>query len=287
MYFTQWRKVWFAKWIVKWWAPWKPRCLKWYTVRRILSRHRNRCSSARHARAPQPISHRRIPRPPRPFGFSPIPARRHGTSPSLSRWRAMASSSSSPAPALAGEALRQKRILSSKLYLEVPSSKVGRGHRPISSFQDTRELSLSQSNVFLQAPVVYSPAYDISFLGLEKLWAAFPPVHHLCRNTHRRSNVFDTACVCRHPFESAKWGRICRYLTREGYLDKKQMVEPLEACKEDLLVVINQESGIWFSPGSDFIVYLVWWIPCMAWLTRCTRRRIWTVSNAASEFPPL
>ncbi|AQL04110.1 Histone deacetylase 11 [Zea mays] len=94
----------------------------------------------------------------------------------------MASSSSSPAPALAGEALRQKRILSSKLYLEVPSSK---------------------------APVVYSPAYDISFLGLEKL----------------------------HPFESAKWGRICRYLTREGYLDKKQMVEPLEACKEDLLVV--------------------------------------------------
>lgn len=150
MYFTQWRKVWFAKWIVKWWAPWKPRCLKWYTVRRILSRHRNRCSSARHARAPQPISHRRIPRPPQPFGFSQIPARRHGTSPSLSRWRAMASSSSSsPAPALAGEALRQKRILSSKLYLEVPSSKVGRGHRPISSFQDTRELSLFRSQCFL------------------------------------------------------------------------------------------------------------------------------------------
>ncbi|RCV22622.1 hypothetical protein SETIT_4G235100v2 [Setaria italica] len=94
----------------------------------------------------------------------------------------MASSSASPAPAPAGESLRQKRILSSKLYLEVPSSK---------------------------APVVYSPAYDISFLGLEKL----------------------------HPFDSAKWGRICRYLTREGHLEKKQVVEPLEACKEDLLVV--------------------------------------------------
>lgn len=55
--------------------------------------------------------------------------------------------------------------------------------------------------------------------------------------------MFDTACVqplCRHPFDSAKWGRICRYLTREGYLDKKRMVDPLEACKEDLLVVINQ-----------------------------------------------
>ncbi|CAN6207427.1 unnamed protein product [Urochloa humidicola] len=94
----------------------------------------------------------------------------------------MASSSSSPAPAPAGESLRQKRILSSRLYLEVPSSK---------------------------APVIYSPAYDISFLGLEKL----------------------------HPFDSAKWGRICRYLTREGHLEKKRLVEPLEACKEDLLVV--------------------------------------------------
>ncbi|CAN6220997.1 unnamed protein product [Urochloa humidicola] len=100
----------------------------------------------------------------------------------LSGWRRMASSSSSPAPASAGESLRQNRILSSRLYLEVPPSK---------------------------APVIYSPAYDISFLGLEKL----------------------------HPFDSAKWGRICRYLTREGHLDKKQLVEPLEACKEDLLVV--------------------------------------------------
>nr|CAB3503120.1 unnamed protein product [Digitaria exilis] len=92
----------------------------------------------------------------------------------------MASSSASPAPA--GDSLRQKRILSSKLYLEIPSSK---------------------------APVIYSPAYDISFLGLEKL----------------------------HPFDSAKWGRICRYLTREGHLEKQRVVEPLEACKEDLLVV--------------------------------------------------
>ncbi|OEL30390.1 Histone deacetylase 2 [Dichanthelium oligosanthes] len=95
---------------------------------------------------------------------------------------ASSSASASPAPGPAGEPLRRKRILSSKLYLDVPSSKV---------------------------PVVYSPAYDISFLGLEKL----------------------------HPFDSAKWGRICRYLTREGHLEKKRVVEPLEACKEDLLVV--------------------------------------------------
>ncbi|PVH47639.1 hypothetical protein PAHAL_4G105200 [Panicum hallii] len=128
-------------------------------------------------------------RTPRPFGSSSTPhlaTRALSYSASPSCWRRMASSSSSPAPAPAGESLRQKRILSSKLYLDVPSSK---------------------------APVVYSPAYDISFLGFEKL----------------------------HPFESAKWGRICRYLTREGHLEKKKLVEPLEACKEDLLVVHTEK----------------------------------------------
>ncbi|GJN38680.1 hypothetical protein PR202_gb27745 [Eleusine coracana subsp. coracana] len=91
----------------------------------------------------------------------------------------MASSPPAPAPA---EILRRNRILSSKLYLDVPSSK---------------------------APVVYSPTYDIAFMGMEKL----------------------------HPFDSAKWGRICKYLTKEGHLQKTRVVEPLEASKEDLLVV--------------------------------------------------
>ncbi|TVU07939.1 hypothetical protein EJB05_41317 [Eragrostis curvula] len=91
----------------------------------------------------------------------------------------MASSPPAPAPA---EALRRNRILSSKLYLDVPSSK---------------------------APLVYSPGYDIAFMGMEKL----------------------------HPFDSAKWGRICKFLTKEGYLQKNRVVEPLEATKEDLLVV--------------------------------------------------
>ena len=92
---------------------------------------------------------------------------------SLCRWRRMASSSSSPAPAPAGEPLRQKRILSSKLYLDVPSSKVGRGH----PFSHPHLPGIARRAAFpclnrivsLQAPVVYSPAYDISFLGLEKL----------------------------------------------------------------------------------------------------------------------
>lgn len=40
-----------------------------------------------------------------------------------------------------------------------------------------------------------------------------------------------------HPFDSSKWGRICNFLTNEGVLDKNKIVEPLEASKEDLLVV--------------------------------------------------
>jgi hypothetical protein len=66
-------------------------------------------------------------RTPRPFGSSSTPhlaTRALSYSASPSCWRRMASSSSSPAPAPAGESLRQKRILSSKLYLDVPSSKV-------------------------------------------------------------------------------------------------------------------------------------------------------------------
>lgn len=41
----------------------------------------------------------------------------------------------------------------------------------------------------------------------------------------------------RHPFDSSKWGRICRFLISEGFLDKKHIVEPLEATKDDLRVV--------------------------------------------------
>lgn len=42
---------------------------------------------------------------------------------------------------------------------------------------------------------------------------------------------------CRHPFDSSKWGRICRFLILDGALEKNHIVEPLEASKDDLLVV--------------------------------------------------
>ncbi|KAG9157318.1 hypothetical protein Leryth_004966 [Lithospermum erythrorhizon] len=80
------------------------------------------------------------------------------------------------------ETLGSNRIFSSKLYFDVPSSKV---------------------------PLIYSSSYDISFGGIEKL----------------------------HPFDSSKWGRICGFLIADGLLDKKLIVEPLEATTDDLLVV--------------------------------------------------
>ncbi|PIN16858.1 putative histone deacetylase [Handroanthus impetiginosus] len=83
------------------------------------------------------------------------------------------------------ESARRSRILSSKLYFDVHTSKV---------------------------PVIYSSSYDIAFLGIEKL----------------------------HPFDSSKWGRICGFLIGEGLLDKKRIVEPLEAKREDLLVVHSE-----------------------------------------------
>ncbi|MED6144471.1 histone deacetylase, variant 2 [Stylosanthes scabra] len=81
--------------------------------------------------------------------------------------------------------LQRNRIFSSKLYFDVPRSKV---------------------------PIIYSESYDISFLGIEKM----------------------------HPFDSSKWGRVCKFLVSIGVLDKKCIVEPLEASKDDLLVVHSE-----------------------------------------------
>ncbi|CAL9231629.1 unnamed protein product [Arabidopsis halleri] len=83
------------------------------------------------------------------------------------------------------EALRRERILNSKLYFDVPLSKVS---------------------------IIYSSAYDISFMGIEKL----------------------------HPFDSSKWGRVCKFLVSDGFLEEKAIIEPLEASKNDLLVVHSE-----------------------------------------------
>ncbi|BFG18154.1 histone deacetylase 2 [Prunus yedoensis var. nudiflora] len=95
------------------------------------------------------------------------------------------SSSSSSDNGTGVQARRRSRILSSKLYFDIPNSKV---------------------------PLIYSSAYDITFLGIEKL----------------------------HPFDSSKWGRICGFLLVDNVVDKNCIVEPLEASKNDLLVVHSE-----------------------------------------------
>eukprot|EP00268_Persea_americana_P029652 TRINITY_DN2866_c0_g1_i9.p1 TRINITY_DN2866_c0_g1~~TRINITY_DN2866_c0_g1_i9.p1 ORF type:complete len:371 (+),score=63.72 TRINITY_DN2866_c0_g1_i9:72-1115(+) len=123
-----------------------------------------------------------------------------------------ATSASSSSAATDAETLRRNRILSSKLYLDVPPSKV---------------------------PLIYSASYDISFLGLEKL----------------------------HPFDSSKWGRICRFLITKGILDKNSIVEPIEASQDDLLVV-HSESYL-RSLKSSVKVSLIIEVPPVALLPNC------------------
>ncbi|XP_044471395.1 histone deacetylase 2-like [Mangifera indica] len=121
-------------------------------------------------------------------------------------------SSSLTSTATDAESLRRNRILSSKLYFDVPPSKV---------------------------PIIYSPAYNISFLGLEKL----------------------------HPFDSSKWGSICRFLNLSGVLDKTRIVEPIKASKEDLLVV-HTESYL-DSLKSSLHVAMILEVPPVALLPNC------------------
>nr|XP_051707761.1 histone deacetylase 11 isoform X3 [Oryctolagus cuniculus] len=58
-------------------------------------------------------------------------------------------------------------------------------------------------------PIVYSPRYNITFMGLEKL----------------------------HPFDAGKWGKVINFLKEEKLLTDGMLVEAREASEEDLLVV--------------------------------------------------
>ncbi|CAK9195763.1 unnamed protein product [Sphagnum jensenii] len=85
-------------------------------------------------------------------------------------------------------------------------------------------------------PIIYSSAYNIAFLGLERL----------------------------HPFDSSKWGRIKRFLVEDGLLDHKRVVEPVEATKEDLLVVHTE--GYLESLKHSFTVAVITEVPPLAFL---------------------
>ncbi|KAG6487196.1 hypothetical protein ZIOFF_055779 [Zingiber officinale] len=150
----------------------------------------------------------------------------------------LSSPGASASSSTAAESLRNSRILASKLYLDVPASKV---------------------------PLVYSSSYNIAFFGIEKLFKLLPV------NGVNDFDIVDLLAVCcvqlvlfemlamndlkdlkdasvvegckrtiLHPFDSSKWGRICQFLVKEGYLVMNKTVEPLEASEEDLLVVHSE-----------------------------------------------
>ncbi|XP_062400419.1 histone deacetylase 11 isoform X1 [Sardina pilchardus] len=58
-------------------------------------------------------------------------------------------------------------------------------------------------------PIVYSPEYNITFMGLEKL----------------------------HPFDAGKWGKVIHFLKEEQFISDDNIVQAREATEEDLLVV--------------------------------------------------
>jgi hypothetical protein len=160
----------------------------------------------------------------------------------------MSSSSAVPKGPAPADALRRNRILSSKLYFDVPGSKVNRSAvemflrllRPLVNLWlrlrlrrlrwSTRRRTTSPSS---ESRSCESAAYRLSIVYL-----TFFPGYGL------RLFLCARLLLCRHPFDSSKWGRICRFLTGEGHLEKSRVIEPLEASKEDLLVVRtkNQEA---------------------------------------------
>ncbi|KAI6224392.1 Hist-deacetyl domain-containing protein [Aphelenchoides fujianensis] len=72
-----------------------------------------------------------------------------------------------------------------------------------------KETKLYEVETEGKLPIVYSSAYNIHFLGLEKL----------------------------HPFDSKKWGHVIDRLIVNGKLTSGQIIEPREATREDLRVV--------------------------------------------------
>eukprot|EP00271_Cylindrocystis_brebissonii_P023123 TRINITY_DN9381_c0_g1_i1.p1 TRINITY_DN9381_c0_g1~~TRINITY_DN9381_c0_g1_i1.p1 ORF type:complete len:289 (-),score=49.62 TRINITY_DN9381_c0_g1_i1:495-1361(-) len=100
------------------------------------------------------------------------------------------------------------------------SGRFSRGDRRLmeSTSESQREERMKRSELFTdirpeQKAIIYSPAYDITFLGLEKL----------------------------HPFDSTKWRRVVALLIEAGILRSELCVKPREATEADLLVAHTPE----------------------------------------------
>lgn len=75
--------------------------------------------------------------------------------------------------------------------------------------KELHETSLYQDIKPTQWPIIYSPEYNIGFLGLEKL----------------------------HPFDAGKWGKVYGFLKDAGMICDDTTVRAAEATERDLLVV--------------------------------------------------
>ncbi|CAG5121811.1 unnamed protein product, partial [Candidula unifasciata] len=96
--------------------------------------------------------------------------------------------------------------------MTTPNSNVSRFKKPHRTPPPPKVLEYEVEIKNTQWPIVYSPMYNISFWGLEKL----------------------------HPFDSKKWGRIYKRLKDAGMLNGIPVVEPLEISEEELLCVHSQ-----------------------------------------------
>ncbi|XP_028906656.1 histone deacetylase 11 isoform X4 [Ornithorhynchus anatinus] len=94
-------------------------------------------------------------------------------------------------------------------------------------------------------PIVYSPGYNITFMGLEKL----------------------------HPFDAGKWGKVINFLKEEKLIADDMIVAAREATEEDLLVVhtrryLNRLKNhiLESSPEWSFVVATITEIPPVLFL---------------------
>lgn len=62
-------------------------------------------------------------------------------------------------------------------------------------------------------PIIYTDEYNISFAGLERM----------------------------HPFDSGKWGKICKYLKEHKMIKDSEIVRPVEANNDELMEVHTRE----------------------------------------------
>mmetsp|Transcript_38196 Transcript_38196/g.85123 ORF Transcript_38196/g.85123 Transcript_38196/m.85123 type:complete len:433 (-) Transcript_38196:357-1655(-) len=93
-----------------------------------------------------------------------------------------------------------------RMDLETPFHALGHGSEASSISTSYQDVVATWPDMAKHIPLVYSPQYNVSFFGVEKL----------------------------HPFDSCKFSKVIRSLCDQGLISTQQLVAPLEA-REELL----------------------------------------------------